>query len=161
MTRLGRCLGLLAVSLVAACAGTPPPQQAAHSSSLPAMTKPVEPPAKTAEQNPPTARQKQLKPRPPAPQPRVDPARLVGLDPAALVRLLGNPWLKRDERPAQVWLYASGACAFHVFLYADPESGRHVVRYFDAVPRGTIPVSRDDCFNALLRRHGPAAAAGV
>lgn len=97
----------------------------------------------------------------PAPPPRIDPAKLVGLEPAAVVRLLGDPWLKRDERPAQVWLYASGACAFHVFLYADPDSGRYAVRYFDAVPRSTIPVSRDDCFNALLRRRAPSLATGA
>lgn len=104
---------------------------------------------------------KAAQPRPAQPKPQVDPARIVGLETAALQRLLGDPWLKRDERTAQVWLYTSGACAFHVFLYADPATGRYVVRYFDAVPRDGIPVSRWDCFNALLRPDAQEFATGA
>ena len=153
---------LTASGLLAACAAGPAPQgdslakaTAEDQPSRRVAIAPVKPQEPAREQSPP----RQARQAPPAPQ--IDPAHIVGLEPAALLRLLGKPWLKRDERPAQVWLYASGACAFHIFLYADPQSGHYVVRYFDAVPRDGIPVSRHGCFNALLRRQGPQVDAGA
>lgn len=160
--RLGHCLGAMAaVSLLAACAGTAPEQGVVKTPAT-AVTAPAQPaPTSTRNTTHVIPKVQPERSTPIAPVPRVDPARLVGLEPAAVLNLLGDPWLKRDERPAQVWLYASGPCAFHVFLYADPDSGRYVVRYVDAVPRSRIPISRDDCFNAQLRRHGPPPAAGA
>lgn len=144
--RRGLC-GVLLGALLSACAAAPQPDAQSPDSATASATEPT-PPKVTERSAPPRF----VAPQRSRPAPQIDPARIVGLEPAALQRLLGDPWLKRDERPAQVWLYASGACAFHVFLYADAKSGRYVVRYFDAVPRDGIPVSRRDCFNALIRR---------
>lgn len=46
-----------------------------------------------------------------------DPDLLVGLDFEATKALLGDPELKIEQPPAQVWAYNGGSCMFSVFFY--------------------------------------------
>ncbi|MBO1075676.1 hypothetical protein [Roseomonas marmotae] len=49
-------------------------------------------------------------------------AQLLGQPPAALLRLLGAPRLRRQEGDAEIWLYQSPFCHLDVMFYRD--SGR-------------------------------------
>lgn len=50
---------------------------------------------------------------------------LVGATPEALRATLGEPLLRRNEGPAQIWLYAGAGCQLDIVLYAS-ESGARV-----------------------------------
>ena len=47
----------------------------------------------------------------------IDTQKLIGLNGAQLTRQLGPPRLIRRDGPAEVWLYQSGACTVHFYLY--------------------------------------------
>jgi len=101
----------------------------------------------------PAPRQAIVPPAPP-PAPAPDPAQLVGLDRGALAALLGEPTLRREEPPAEVWLYTSEACAFHVYLYRDAADGSYRVTHYDAVPRlrRVRLQAAERCFAGLMVR---------
>lgn len=63
---------------------------------------------------------------PPASQPRTT-TELIGLDDIALIRLLGEPSLRRREPPAEVWQYAGRSCTLHVFLYRGADADYRVL----------------------------------
>jgi len=125
--------GALALSLLTACAATPEAKLEAATAPPNRVAKPVEPPSA------------------PAP-PRPDPAQLLGMEATHLKTLLGEPNLIRREPPAQVWLYAGGACVFHVYLYKLPDAAGYRVTHYDvsAHPRRIHPAR--DCFGSLLQR---------
>ncbi len=54
-----------------------------------------------------------------------EPAELLGLDPQRLAALLGDPELRRQEPPAEVWQYRNAACVLDIFFYPEggPEGG--------------------------------------
>jgi hypothetical protein len=71
----------------------------------------------------------QASPAPPAlpsppPRPPARPA-FIGATPEALRAALGEPLLRRNEGPAEIWLYAGGGCQLDVVFYAG-ESGSRV-----------------------------------
>lgn len=86
---------------------------------------------------------------------------LLGAAPEALRRLLGEPTLRRAEGPAEVWLYAGGACALDVILYR----GRDGLRVAHAAARanGTQPRTEAVCLSELAATPGlrPIPAAGT
>lgn len=45
---------------------------------------------------------------------------LVGLTAASTTQLLGQPQLKRQEDPAEIWQYRSGRCVLDLYLYGPP-----------------------------------------
>jgi len=45
-------------------------------------------------------------------------ANLVGLDQAAIMRLVGTPALRRQEGRAEVWQYLAHDCVMDAYLYA-------------------------------------------
>jgi hypothetical protein len=47
-------------------------------------------------------------------------AQLLGQPPDTLVRLLGQPRLRRREGDAEIWLYQSPFCHLDVMFYSDP-----------------------------------------
>ena len=47
----------------------------------------------------------------------IDTQKLIGLNGAQLTRQLGPPRLIRRDGPAEVWLYQSGTCTVHFYLY--------------------------------------------
>ncbi|MEQ8965115.1 MAG: hypothetical protein RID91_04755 [Azospirillaceae bacterium] len=96
-----------------------------------------------------------------------DPEKLIGLDAVAIAALLGEPELRRLERPAEVWQYRSDACVFDIFLYRE-EQGPRVVYYEarerrgegaaaapGAGPEGAIrQANAPRCLGTLLTRTG-------
>lgn len=85
------------------------------------------------------------------PEPAVDdnPARLIGLDPARLGALLGDPQLIRREPPAEIWQYRGPTCIFDVFLYEG--SGGPRVTYLEARDGTAQKTATRACLNELLR----------
>jgi len=131
----------VAAGLLAGCVSTP--EQSGAASQLQAT-----PVAEAA------APRIALAPPAPPPAPAPDPAQLVGLNRVALSALLGEPALRREEPPAEVWLYKSDSCAFHVYLYPDEGDGNYRVTHYDAVHRlrRVNLTAADRCFEHLMVR---------
>lgn len=77
-------------------------------------------------------------------------AKLVGLDDAALLLLLGDPALKRREPPAEVWRYSGQDCTLHLFLYKGA-AGTYRVVHAEARPLG----DRGACLDRLIEERRP------
>jgi hypothetical protein len=116
---------LLLPFLLPACAGGPDLEVeaaqaalASHRASLEALgtPPPTTPPASVPQRvpgrmaGPPTSA-----PRP-VPAPRVA-STLLGASPTAVRAALGEPMLRRQEGPAEVWLYAGGGCQLDIVMY--------------------------------------------
>ncbi len=86
-----------------------------------------------------------------------DPARLMGLSPAQLTGMLGEPTFVRRDGGGEIWQYRDSACVLHLFLYRDDRNARveHVeLRHAeDGAALGT-PAAERGCFGALLVRNG-------
>ena len=63
--------------------------------------------------------------------PLFEPARLVGLGRSELVDLMGTPKILHNEPPGEVWLYKSGACVAHVYLYQQAGPDDYQVSYVE------------------------------
>ncbi|TCH96839.1 hypothetical protein EJV46_19925 [Roseococcus sp. SYP-B2431] len=123
---------LLLPLLLAACATGPDREVeaaraalASHRASLEALG--VPPSAPSAAPLPPRVPGRMAGPaaaRRPAPAPRMASA-LLGASPAAVRAALGEPILRREEGPAEVWLYAGGGCQLDIVMYPS-EAGPRV-----------------------------------
>src|SRR5690242_16348879 len=49
---------------------------------------------------------------------------LTGLQPKEIIGLLGEPDLRRDEPPAQLWQYRTADCILNLFFYNDADGYR-------------------------------------
>ena len=78
-----------------------------------------------------------------------NPARLMGLDPSDLAKVLGKPKLIRREQPAEIWQYRGTSCVFDVFFYED--AGLKRVTYLEARDSEAQRIEEHGCFNELLR----------
>ncbi len=134
-----RRLALLCPFAVAAC--LPPPDDDGA-----APTAETGPPADVAAPQAamPTTPARSGRPPPRRRDPR--PARLIGLDGAGLLALLGEPGFVRRDAPAQIWRYRSETCSLAFFLYADEDGGDAVVSHVEA-PAG---VGAEACLERLL-----------
>ncbi|MDN3566222.1 hypothetical protein ACFQY5_12115 [Paeniroseomonas aquatica] len=74
-------------------------------------------------------------------------AQLLGVEPEALRRWLGEPSLRRREGGAEVWLYAGAACALDLVLY--PQAGRLRVAHAGARASGAEPRTEAHCLQEL------------
>ena len=61
----------------------------------------------------------------------IDTKKLIGLSGAQLTYQLGPPRLIRRDGPAEVWLYQSGGCTVHFYLYVPASEKGAVVEYAD------------------------------
>lgn len=86
---------------------------------------------------------------PPEPVIDDDPRRLMGLGPAGLGAILGEPQLVRREAPAEIWQYRSQTCVFDVFLY--DQAGAQRVTYLEARDGDAAKIETRPCLNELLR----------
>ena len=86
---------------------------------------------------------------------------LLGLEPEALRRWLGEPSLRRADGDAEVWLYAGPACALDLVLY--PNAGRLRVAHANARASGTEKRTEAHCLGELAVGPGsrPAPASAV
>jgi len=73
----------------------------------------------------------------------------MGLAPAALSTVLGEPELIRREAPAEIWQYRNDNCVLDVFLYET--AGRREVTYVEARDGTAQKIEARTCLNELLR----------
>ena len=73
---------------------------------------------------------------------------LVGQTPETLLRWLGTPRLRREEGPAEVWLYQASGCHLDLILYSE-EGSRSLMRVAFASARATGTTRRGEA--ACLR----------
>lgn len=145
MTRLPGALtaGLLALSL-AGCStatGSGGPQ-ASRPDSAPVQGAPVQAVAVSA---------------PPAPAASEgNPDRLRGLDPEAVVQLIGMPGYVRRDGGVTVWQYHAGGCVMDLFWYPT-SSGPRVAHYEARGLRLASAAEPRSCFGSLLGRRRDAA----
>jgi hypothetical protein len=107
---------------LAACADGPAPEPLLQAS-----------PAPTTLPGPP--------PRPPAG------SGFIGATPEALRAALGEPLLRRNEGPAEIWLYAGGGCQLDVVFYATETGAR--VAHIQARAGGIAQRSEASCLRDI------------
>lgn len=91
----------------------------------------------------------------PAPRPAGPPpesvAELMGADPAAVLRALGQPRLRRGEGAGEVWLYVGPNCHLDLVLYAEGD-GAPRVAHAQARADGATPRTETECLAGISRR---------
>jgi hypothetical protein len=85
---------------------------------------------------------------------RDDPKRLVGLNEAQTIGLLGDPFIAEERPPARIWTFSEGGCRLQVFFYPDLSD-----QHFEALTVSFSGIDDTDaarraCFEALLEKHG-------
>jgi len=85
---------------------------------------------------------------------RDDPKRLVGLNEAQTIGLLGDPFIAEERPPARIWTFSEGSCRLQVFFYPDLSD-----QHFEALTVSFSGIDDSDtarraCFEALLEKHG-------
>jgi hypothetical protein len=85
---------------------------------------------------------------------RDDPKRLVGLNEAQTIGLLGDPFIAEERPPARIWTFSEGSCRLQVFFYPDLSD-----QHFEALTVSFSGIEDSDaarraCFEALLEKHG-------
>ena len=87
-------------------------------------------------------------PKPTAPAP--DPNELVGLDEAAVRRLLGDNFDSRSDGAARILTFhGTGACAIDVVLFMDMSTGAMQVLSYRFNPTAMRPDVARTCYSAL------------
>jgi hypothetical protein len=85
---------------------------------------------------------------------RDDPQRLVGLNEAQTIGLIGDPFIAEERPPARIWTFTEGSCRLQVFFYPDLSD-----QHFEALTVSFSGIADTDlarraCFEALLEKHG-------
>ncbi|HVA16066.1 MAG TPA: hypothetical protein VNF99_22660 [Stellaceae bacterium] len=79
---------------------------------------------------------------------------LAGLRPDEVLAMLGQPDLKRDEPPAELWQYRAADCVLNLFFYDDAGGYRltHTEAWQRSLSAGTSPARcRDE--DAPIKAH--------
>jgi len=71
---------------------------------------------------------------------------LAGLKPADVLSMLGQPDLKRDEPPAELWQYRAADCVLNLFFYDDAGGYRlaHAEAWQRTLAGGSLPARCHD-----------------
>jgi hypothetical protein len=87
----------------------------------------------------------------------VDPDSLIGLAPGEVTSRLGEPELRRSERPVEVWQYRSDTCVFDLYLDGQGGAPPQVV-YYEARHRAEGEVRPSRCLGEIVAqvRRAPA-----
>ena len=96
-------------------------------------------------------------------KPRVmlEPTVVVGRTDAEIKKAFGDPNLRRQDSPAEVWQYLAQQCALHLFFYPKSSGEALVVRHIAINGRSVDTFSdldRKQCFNNHLRAVGAEEA---
>lgn len=78
-------------------------------------------------------------------------AALIGADPDAVLRALGQPRLRRTEGTSEIWLYAGPDCHLDLVLYAEGD-GAPRVAHAQARADGATPRTETECLAGIVRR---------
>jgi hypothetical protein len=83
--------------------------------------------------------------------PPVDPEHLIGLDPAAVQKLLGRPARVQDDKLSREWVYASRGCNFRVFFYPNLNAAAfRVLKYSGDDDNGGRLATSNACVRRIL-----------
>ncbi|MBV8738988.1 MAG: hypothetical protein JO007_17365 [Alphaproteobacteria bacterium] len=108
------------------------------------------PPSENAASAPAAAAQTAaLTPQPIAPAP--NPKQLIGLDQAAVVRLLGVASEKLEAAPAAIWRYSNATCELDLYFYLNLHSGKMRTLHY-AFKRDHS--GKEDCLRSLVVARG-------
>jgi hypothetical protein len=77
-----------------------------------------------------------------------DPDRFIGATPATLIAELGEPRLRRQESPAEVWQYRAQGCVLDLFLYEETQVFKVV--HLEARDASAQSVETRSCLRSLL-----------
>lgn len=128
-----------AVSILSACAGSPPQPAAV---AAPPAAGPAAAPSPPAAANPPPAVA--------AAVPAATGARaLIGLTREDVAARFGPAGFVRRDGPAEVWRYRATECFLEIFIYRDSDNGQRVA-HVDARNFAGRPASADTCLTRLV-----------
>ncbi|SNB53483.1 hypothetical protein SAMN07250955_101365 [Arboricoccus pini] len=82
---------------------------------------------------------------------------VLGMTPAAVRKLLGEPALRRPEPPGDYWRYSLDGCALGLFLFKEQGASEEHVTYYDA---RSLVAGTDRCATWRARL-GPPTAPGA
>ncbi|HJT42754.1 MAG TPA: hypothetical protein VJ750_04550 [Rhizomicrobium sp.] len=81
----------------------------------------------------------------------VDPARLIGMPPSAVRRLLGPPARIENDDLSREWVYASNNCSFRLFFYPNLNAASfRVLKYGGSDGNGGLMDVSDICIRHIL-----------
>ena len=81
----------------------------------------------------------------------VEPSALLGKEPSAIKKLLGNPADISERDVSLVWTYGSADCAFQVYFYPDIKTSMfHALQYAATRNNGEKLALSQDCIQRLL-----------
>jgi hypothetical protein len=159
-----RCLLVAFGGLIlAGCAiQRPPPVPSLPPVVAEAPTAPVHEPPPIPKKKPvPSAASEQ--PRPPPsqtaaidlpPPPPPQPIEVLGLDPAGVRALLGEPGTQDDSPPAIMWRYTAGSCGLRIYFYQDFQSRELRALFLDVDGDDQSNQRKQSCLHSI--RHGGA-----
>ena len=75
--------------------------------------------------------------------------KLIGLDQAAVTRLLGAAAEEFEQPPAAVWRYKNATCELDLFFYLDLRSNRMRTLHYAVKGDGGDAAKRGDCLGSL------------
>ena len=80
----------------------------------------------------------------------LDPVSLLGLQPPAIIGILGKPAGKREQAMATEWTYEIRNCSLKIFFYPDIANGQlHALRY-DFSGAKTAGAAEPDCGSQIV-----------
>jgi hypothetical protein len=127
---------------------TPPPEHA-EPPPIP-KKKPVSTPAPEIQRTPPQVAS--VEPPPPtAPPPPIE---VLGLDPAGVRAILGEPAAQDDSPPAVMWRYSAGTCGLRIYFYQDFQSRELRALFLDVDGDDQSNQHKQSCLHSV--RHGAA-----
>jgi hypothetical protein len=140
---------LAAMASLPACASIDRAFETAPRSTRAASAPPVAAPESPQERSATRVRPTVTEPAPRTTTP-LDPAQLVGLNPAQLESFLGRPSSVREEPPATVWAYRAGPCSLEVFFFMSVETKAMKALAYDLKPPQRSAAARNDCFDSIV-----------
>ena len=78
--------------------------------------------------------------------------RLVGMDGAEIIRLMGLPDFRRLEPPARIWQYRTKLCIVNIFLYEIDQMV--AAEYVESLGPNNTSIDEDECFRGILKIKG-------
>jgi hypothetical protein len=94
----------------------------------------------------------------PARERAIDPEHLIGLDPAAVHRLLGAPARVQDDKLSREWVYAAPGCNFRIFFYPNLNAASfRVLKYGGNDENGERLAASNACVRRILTARNNAA----
>ncbi|MGB0681295.1 MAG: hypothetical protein ACPGOV_01230 [Magnetovibrionaceae bacterium] len=82
---------------------------------------------------------------------------MVGMTPAAIVSSLGEPGLRRLDRPAEYWQYKRLDCVLDVIFYEQTSGGDLSVDHVEARDREGRALSPDACLGQAPQAPKPTS----